>query len=195
MGETPNSERIDWASVDWKVVTPQVLLYATYLMRRLVWRGRPYISDEVALEPTDFVYTAIEKTLSGKRHWNSKEYSLVQHLKAVVRSDINHHVSSLDNSMIVSNEYQSNQNLSDDLSPEDVSTQDSEVSALLNYLEISDEKLAVLAKSILFDGLASNIEIANSMSIEVSDVVNLKKRLERSVKNFLEGTYGEKRND
>lgn len=78
---------------DWERLTPRLVKYAIFKVRRLEWRTGAFLPK--GLLPEDLALEAIRKTFEGVRLWDTlKKPALLEHLKSVVDSDVHALVSS-----------------------------------------------------------------------------------------------------
>jgi DNA-directed RNA polymerase specialized sigma24 family protein len=189
--------------VDWKAIGIQLAGYARWKARRLRWRtgGREDLAK--GKTPEDVAAEAIEKALDGTRALRFDTNSeLLDRLKSIVDSDINHLAHSADNmrqSAGLQNqdgeelrdkmEFEAvHQNYNDLLSqqpndPEEqivkLDEQDAErrVDSLFKLLS-DDKDLTDVLESIL-EGETKPKEIADRLNTSVSDINNRLKRIRR----------------
>jgi len=141
---------------------------------------------EKVLSSEDFVFRAIEKTMSGTRHWNEARYPLVKHLLAVIHSDIGHVANSYENKSRIRAE-SINDLFADDILQPDIFVQKTqEIETIKTYVKSQTDDIDMLnvIKAIVESELRSNKEISELLGISVKDVVNTKKRLKRLFKDF-----------
>jgi hypothetical protein len=87
-GEPPTFEtRERWESVDWEDLIKRLLLYAS----RQLQRGSDFRS-RAALDASDYVLSAIEALLSGKRRFDGDKATLFSFLCGVISSLISHDI-------------------------------------------------------------------------------------------------------
>lgn len=71
----------------WKVITPQLLKYSVFKVKRLEWNTGDFLPKGLLAE--DVAYDAIRKTCEGVRKWDPEKYpELLEFLKSVVDSDV-----------------------------------------------------------------------------------------------------------
>lgn len=123
-------------------------------------------------EPIDFVGDVILKVIEGKRDWATAKCSFTEFLFGCLKSEIN-------------NFFSSNKNLYEDELPDISSIEQSiniehkrkQVSELLKQEGADDDELTVF--ECWADGITKPAEIAKDLGIDVKEVYNITKRLER----------------
>lgn len=123
-------------------------------------------------EPIDFVGEVILKVMEGQRDWTKANCSFTEFLFGCLRSEI-------------SNFFKTNKNIYDNELPE-ISTTDqsfsvesirNSISEILKLEGADDDELTVF--EYWADGLIKPSEIAKDLGINVKEVYNITKRLER----------------
>lgn len=167
---------ISWSALPWADILPRVVLFAHHLMKR---RGYAGVSAE------DLTWNAIEKTLSGVRRWDFERVGIVEHLMGVVSSDLYNAVRKTAGSVSIDNVIPLESLASEEKSPEEIAIEQSELKKFTEYLQAQDERLAELAKIILFFEDARSSEWASLMNMSVQELDLLKRRLRRAVEKFV----------
>lgn len=123
-------------------------------------------------EPIDFVGEVILKVMEGQRDWTKANCSFTEFLFGCLKSEI-------------SNFFKTNKNIYDNELPEIPSTDQSfseehlrnSISEMLKIEGADDDELTVFEYWV--DGITKPSEIAKDLGINVKDVYNITKRLER----------------
>ena len=191
-GDGSLSPDINWEEIDWDDLIPRLFLYTRgRLHRGMRWRNKYDGSIPGGCEIEDFVHKAIIKTISGERKWDSKERTIFKHLTGVISSEINHLSESKENELGIDGDdvltTTSSQQLGFGFNPEQIAIAESEQIVFLEYLRCVDPQLKQLAELILSEGFRGSIEISNELGISVKNVNNLKKRLKRALKSYIQG--------
>jgi DNA-directed RNA polymerase specialized sigma24 family protein len=170
---------ISWSLLPWRDIIPRVVLFARSLLRR-----KPFAGADISAE--DLTWSAIEKTLSGIRQWNVEHTGIVEHLMGVVSSDL---YNSIRKRAAVPTEslfeIAADQIASDDLTPEEQAVGKSELLSLLRYLKENDDRVAELATLTVSFGATQPSELAELMSLPVSEIYLLKRKLRRLTERYL----------
>jgi hypothetical protein len=177
----------------WQETIERLVLYATYKMRRRVWRSVLNGNPPEGIEANDIVSIVIEKTFSGTRNWNPCVHpDLYQWLESQVDSEINNLLNTVSNRKQISGS-----TLPDPLMLEgiDYATPETEATAkaeedestdfllgLLDYVK-DDPPLYRIVDSFLadIDGVTKRSELARIVGISVTDLDACKKRLARRI--------------
>ena len=181
----------DWETVDWHDIIPRLQLFALKKLRGKYWRGSTTNPITGGYEVDDFVFSAISKTISGDRKWN-QNISLLHHLAGIISSEINHLAESHDNTIIqYSNEINSNDDYGKSptlhlyrhpcfkspirqlLAEEDLN----KLSETINNQDPDLHKIFLLS----LNGTNKPQELAKEAGLSVSQINNLKKRLNRII--------------
>jgi DNA-directed RNA polymerase specialized sigma24 family protein len=88
---------IVWKDVITSSLVKKVILWTANSIRNRSWLGQSGASPPGAIEARDIVHDAIVKTISGTRKWEPDKVTIFQHLIGVVRSDLSHLASGLEN--------------------------------------------------------------------------------------------------
>jgi hypothetical protein len=184
----PECEYFDWTSVNWNDLYPRLLAYAARKLDRLSWRGQRSGAVPGARQAQDFVQDAIEKTITGKRKWNSQEIALFDFLVGVISSEINHLVVSPDNTRVLGCEQDGIIRIVDHRSdPETNTIRNDHERAFLAFLAAKSSALLSLAQLILHEpGAIETSSLAKRLNLSTEQVKTLKKSLQRAAREFLE---------
>jgi DNA-directed RNA polymerase specialized sigma24 family protein len=125
-------------------------------------------------EPIDFVGEVILKVMEGQRDWSKAKCSFIEFLFGCLKSEI-------------SNFFATNKDIYSDEFPDIPSNEESfnsdekrnHVSELLKQEGADDDELAVF--EYWMDGIYKPAEIAKDLGIDLKEVYNITKRLERRI--------------
>lgn len=178
------------AAATWEDVVPRLLLLAMSRLSRMSFRGQRDAVPPGAAEAEDFVNDAIAKTMAGLRVWRPENCTLFQHLAGIVVSDISHAATSAENRLTLADDGRQPggwppDRTDDRPGQEEQTLWHSEQRRLLGYLQAIDPKLGQMADLILVEDIDGSAELATRLSMTVSDVANLKKRMKRAARAFL----------
>ena len=170
----------NWSSLPWKDIIPRLLYFSRHLMRRV-----PQHSRAPGEEAEDFVWTAIEKTMSGTRQWDPLTTSILQHLMGVISSDFYNAVRKQIRSRTIDfDEAVYDALKSDAPSPEDVALSNDEWLSLMKYLERKDRRLAELLSRTILLG-AEPLELSEMMKLPLAEIYKLKRKMREEAAAFL----------
>lgn len=188
--------------VDWKTIGIQLAGYARWKARRLRWRTRGVDDLAKGKTPEDIAAEAIEKALDGTRALNFTNNELLDCLKSIVDSDINHLAHSADNIRQVTGLQNQNgeelrdkmefdavrQNYNDLISqqPSDpgeqiVESDEQEAERRIDSLfkSLSDDMGLTEVLEAILEGETKPKDIADRLNTSVSDINNRLKRIRR----------------
>ncbi len=189
--------------VDWKTIGIQLAGYARWKARRLHWRTGGSEDLAKGKTPEDIAAEAIEKALDGTRALNFETNNeLLDCLKSIVDSDINHLAHSADNIRQRSGLQNQNgeelrdkiefeavrQNYNDLISqqPSDpgeqiVKSDEQEAERRIDSLfkSLSDDKCLTEVLEAILEGETKPKDIADRLKTSVSDINNRLKRIRR----------------
>lgn len=189
--------------VDWKTIGIQLAGYARWKARRLHWRTGGFEDLPKGKTPEDIAAEAIEKALDGTRALNFETNNeLLDCLKSIVDSDINHLAHSADNirqrtglqnqdgeELRDKMEFEAvRQNYNDLISqqPSDPGTQivksdEQEAERRIDSLfkSLSDDKGLTEVLEAILEGETKPKDIADRLKTSVSDINNRLKRIRR----------------
>jgi len=188
----------------WEETLPLLVEYARKRIGFRWWGGLTDGRLPGGREATDVVYGAIEKVLSGTRGWNPVvQPDLVQHLKNVVESDLNHLAVGFENRRVMTEAvldarvaetrpegFLAGVPSGTPTPPEAAVRREEERAAK----EFSDAFLATLdddpamrkVVACIFDGVVKPAEIAARVGIAPTEIYNMRKRLQRRLVLFYE---------
>ena len=84
-------------TADWNDIILKLTRYAIWRARRYTWRSGDPTRLPEGKAPEDIAIDAIEKVWNGTRDWDPEKYpDLLVHLKWIVKSDIEHLLSSME---------------------------------------------------------------------------------------------------
>ena len=191
MAETHN-----WESQNWQDLVPRLLLYTRGILARKVWYGLWAGPPPAGKEAEDFVMEAIKRTISGRRQWR-QDVDLYWHLVGVIRSLVYHAGNEVENLRtnrldVVDGDAALSESKvilfhSAGLNPEFHTGRAQQLAELEAYLRREDELLAELAQCILVLEISKTDCLSDIMEIPPRKIENLKKRLRRHMKRFLDG--------
>lgn len=186
-GDQPAAATANWAAVDWADLVPRLLLLASARLARLTWRGLRHGQVPGGQQPEDFVHDAIAKTLAGLRVWNHQACSLFQHLAGVVASDISHAAAAIENRITQGEDAAVLGEHADDApDQEQAALWQAEHRRLLAHLTAIDPKLGAMAALMLDQDLRETAALTMALGVTAAEVANLRKRLKRAIRAFLE---------
>lgn len=189
--------------VDWKTIGIQLAGYARWKARRLRWRTGGAEDLAKGKTPEDIAAEAIEKALDGTRALNFETNNeLLDCLKSIVDSDINHLAHSADNirqgtglqnqdgeELRDKMEFEAvRQNYNDLISqqPSDpgeqiIKSDEQEAEGRIDSLfkSLSDEKALTEVLEAILEGETKPKDIAERLGASVSDINNRLKRIRR----------------
>ncbi len=179
---------VSWESLPWHELIPRLLLYTAYRTSRKYWRGEESGSIASGKTVEDFVQQAIEKTLNGTRRWNPASFSLFEHLKSIIDSDVSHTASSYENRRFV--RYS---NLGEDIvkftvdhaSPADSVEAKEELVRVRNFLAHNYQDLVKVYDFMLVNEGASAGELAELLGVDIKASYSVQRRLRRALQSYL----------
>jgi len=153
-------------SVDMNEVIDRMNAYAISILKSVG------VKNFNGKEPIDFVGDVILKVMDGQRDWSKANCSFTEFLFGCLKSEI-------------SNFFKTNKNIYDNELPEILSTDQSfseehlrnSISEMLKKEGADDDELTVF--EYWADGITKPSEIAKDLGINVKEVYNITKRLER----------------
>ena len=177
----------------WQETIERLVLYATYKMKRRVWRSIRNGNPPEGIEANDIVCIVIEKTFSGTRNWNPCAHPDLYHwLESQVDSEINNLLNTVSNRKQLSGSTLDDPSILDGI---DYVTPETEAIAkaeedestdfllgLQDYVN-DDPTLVKIIDSFLVDieGVTKRSELARIIGISVTDLDACKKRLARRI--------------
>jgi hypothetical protein len=165
---------------EWEDLHARLLLFARKWIGRRQFRVTP--------NPHDITHTAIEKTLSGSRPWNSAEFSIFEHLCGVIRSEISNLVTSHDNKFTSSLNYHpvdsAEMAREDEPSVEDVCIEKDMIDKFLACLSRDSQRLREYARLRLVEGERRAKACAARLNVSVSEVYKLSRLLKQRATEF-----------
>jgi hypothetical protein len=134
------------------------------------------------MDAADFVWQAIEKTLSQSRRWNPA-IPLLQHLMGVIASDVYNakrkqiraQSTALDEAVDVA---------STAPDPEQIAIGNAEADALLSFVQKKDNQAAELLLVLIQYGAERPQELADILKLPVEEIYALRKKLRRLTLEF-----------
>lgn len=176
------AEAIEWNTLPWGDLIPRLLWYAARRIRRV-----PRASSSTS--PEDLVFAAVEKTIGGARRWDPMKVGLLQHLIGVINSDL---YNSVRKDALLVREGVTEEMLStlasNEPDPESQAIVASELKQLFEHVHKHDPMLSEILGLWLVYGIESPAEQAEALRLPISDVRNLRKRMNRSLAKYLETT-------
>lgn len=177
-------------------------IYADDKMVRLYWRGLPPSRGGHApggIEPGDLVQEALVDLLTGKRKRDSKKYpDLLQFLKSVIDSKVNHLAESLENKTTrrLEGGFSGSQTCqAQAYDPADCTPNPSEIVTDAESAQrfqaavlaaIGDDPEAKTVLDLVEAGLEKPADIAEELGIPVLEINNIQKRLRRKLRHVLQ---------
>lgn len=194
MAETYSEATLQLLSAhQWQESIERLVLYATYKMRRRVWRSVLNGNPPDGIEANDIVSIVIEKTFSGTRNWNPCVHpDLYKWLESQVDSEISNLLNTTSNRKQLSGSTLPDPSILDGI---DYATPENEIIkkeqedestdfflGLLEYVN-DDPTLYKIVDSFLadIDGITKRSELARIVGISVTDLDACKKRLARRI--------------
>jgi len=176
--DTTRDTLVRLALSDWQQVVRQLLLYAELK----VWRSRlmeRHSALPQGIESADLAFSAILKLLTGARKWDPQRTSLIDFLKGVIDSELNHLTSSAERR---SRSWLDEGSLANVRDPRTSPADDALFSDQLRLLREAvrdDPKLEELLP-LLLEG-EKPAQIADRLGTTVKDVYQLIRRLRRRI--------------
>lgn len=153
-------------SVDMDEIIDRMNAYAISLLKSV------RMKDFNGREPIDFVGDVIMKVIEGKRDWNKAQCSFTEFLFGCLRSEISN--------FFKTQRFIHNDELPDipsDDQSKNFEDKKNQVSELLRLEDATDEELIIF--DFWMDGVTKPIEIAKDLGVDVKEIYNITKRLER----------------
>ncbi|TNE43130.1 MAG: sigma-70 family RNA polymerase sigma factor [Deltaproteobacteria bacterium] len=168
---------------DWQVLSERLLLFCAARMRRVLWRGQEQCAVPGGVEATDIVLSAIRKFLDGQRKW-PPQLTLFQFLCGVIRSEISHLATSIENRTTVRAPEEPSwmEASSEAATPFDLIARKEERLQIL--LRLHDDPLVCDIARLIIDQELKPAEIAEALNESVVTVYNAIKRLRRKLKSL-----------
>lgn len=176
-----STEAIRWEKLAWNDIIPRLMLFAKRQRMRMP-TGLSLPSEE------DLVSSAIEKTMSGVRGWKPDQIGLLEHLFGVVKSDLYNEVrkSMRYSSDDISADLLASRIPSSDLTPEEIASNRSVLSHFMTELKAKDQDVYEWFLLSLLHGSPEE-ESQRSVGFSKGDIANMRRRLRRHIKSFVEG--------
>lgn len=177
--------RSELQRADWNDLGLRLYYYTLKCLRNKYWRGEPRGPIPGGREPIDFIHDAVDKLLAGKRLC-PKEITLFQCLAGIIRSDISHLAVSMENckeERLIPELIEEYQEESDLLGNSDDTLMLDEIRDLLK----DDPHESAIFEILLSEGdeaYSKNKYLSTKLNISVENIVNAKRRLERSLQNY-----------
>jgi hypothetical protein len=170
--ERPIVETVaDWQSVNWEDLTKRLLLYASRQLQR-----RPNFRSRAALDAGDYVLTAIEALLSGKRQFDGDRATLFSFLCGVIASLISHDVAMSE----AIREAHADLHPTNIVAPDDVESDYISREIAQRLLEaIEDPQLREYARLRLEERYRTSSEYARALGVPETVIHSMNKRLRR----------------
>jgi len=177
--------RIRLEEQDWNLITKRLIWYAQWLAHRKSWhtghddlpQGKP---------PADIACDAIKKVWNEERKWDSRKCpDLLDFLKSVVKSDMNHLVRSWGHEHFVPLDDEQESGFPEPIeTPEEklkLKEEEDRSSNFKNELEklLKDDEDALLVFICLEEGFTKPKDIALQTGLSEKEVNNAKKRIRR----------------
>ncbi|MGI9434091.1 MAG: hypothetical protein ACR2Q4_04555 [Geminicoccaceae bacterium] len=185
-----------WTAVDWEDLVPRLLLLAMSRLARMTWRGRWNAVTPGTVEAEDFVNEAIAKTIAGVRFWSPETCTLFQHLAGVVVSDISHAATAAENRLTLAGDGNSERDggwppdrIDEAPGQEQTTVWRSEQRRLLDHLHAIDPVMGNMATLMLVEDIDESSQLARRLDRSVADIANLRKRMKRAVRAYLEPNH------
>ncbi len=204
MTDLSDSIRAQLQAYPWTESVPRLLVYVRAQARRLVWAGRRGGEMPQGREAEDIVYGAIAKVLDGSRGWDpAREPDLERYLRSICDSELNHLAVGAENRRIVRESRLAPDPADGGPAPgidsliaapapgplealinrEAESEAEKFRTAFLAFL-VDDPPLAA-AVGLMLDGTAKPAMLAASLGMDVTEVYNMRKRLQRRLTEFM----------
>ena len=168
-------------------------------LEKLIWEMRLFVEDKIdmrnghidGIEPLDFVLSVFDKSLSGIRKWNNKEYDFKSFVFGVLKSELSAAFEKskrrkgvkdeveIDESYILDITVYAKEMGYNDLSFTLMDYEDQKT----KYLHLLKEANASAIEILIFECWCDNIykpqEIANFLEVDIKEIYKAIKRLER----------------
>lgn len=168
---------------DWDNTIPRLIKYALTKIRHMYWYQEPGGQVAAGKMAEDFVMDAILKVYKGQRQWDPQTMpDLLIYLFGVLRSEINHHSHSLENRCLQFMDALSDQRKKHIESQQAPAIHNSFIEGFMSHIKDDAELSAVVP--LLAAGHKPK-RIAEELSMNVTDVYNLRKILRRRLRNYL----------
>lgn len=165
---------------EWEELYDRLLLVASRWISRRQFR--------VAPDPNDIASSAIEKTLSGRRPWNAADFTLLEHLCGVARSEISNLLTSHDNKLTssLSGDAADGHELSFGAEPsiEDICIERDLIGKFLDHLSVIAPRLRPYASLRLVEGEHGARQCAERLNVTVAEIYRLTRQLSRRAAEF-----------
>ena len=193
MVEVPNM-----SDAEWEELVGRLTLHAHSKLKKLYWRGVPYAKGGAvpgAACAQDFAAEAVEAFLDGTRKWDkAKHPDFLQFLLSVIDSKISHLVESVENRRTrridtakKGSEPAYKLRAKSKRPAEIVADEEERLRTRKAVLaEMGDDDLATSLFECIEAEITKPAEIAEYLGVDVSDINNAKKRLQRAVDKAFE---------
>ena len=203
MAEIPSHVRKLLDEHNWEDTLPRLLLFSLRRIRRITWHGAKGECPPAGKMAEDFVMSVIEKVFSGQRKWDPQAYpDLLKYLFGVIHSDINHLAESIENRSVMRPESQlksteedkeraiekfPSQTLSQEKILLGAEKQEKAEEFLFGFIDfLGDEQKLIDLVECIMDDFVRPKDIARKMQVEIKDINNMKKRMQRRLRDYQE---------
>ena len=182
---------------DWNRIYRELPKYTYLKVKRLSWRNQSYENLPQGKTPLDIVQEAIAKVFNGTRQWNPDEIDLLNYLKTVVDSLVNHLVESKNHKILQRLPETENGVSLEEVLPLDASSlssrpktpeeilleQEREEQVWSEIIDAADGdvELEILVDSIM-EGNSKPAEMAEEKGIDVQRIYQLRRKLRRRMR-------------
>lgn len=195
----------DITDQEWARLIKELTFYTSKISQRLRWRTKNVENLPGGETTTSIVSKALAMVLSGKRNWDpQKDPDLKKYLQSVIKSLLNHLVTSKENTMFsvipeiaadselewepdLTKCTQDNQWLArqprspeEELIEKEIEKQENQALDLLKKACTEDKILSQVLQAMI-DGCENPAEIAQTTGLSIKEVYNATKRLDRKV--------------
>lgn len=167
-------------NAEWEEIYARLVYFVDNKLRQCYFR--------VSQEAADIALGAIEKTLSGSRRWNYENYSIMEHLCGVARSEIYNLYSSHDNahtrSLNIDDEHEKNIASNEVNTIEDIYIAKDMIDKFIEAISKKDPILREYAYLRLVEGENAAPQCAQKLSVSVEEIYRLARRLTELANQF-----------